>query len=178
MSYQAPIFESGLFGKANRFVCNGWTQSAQTVAQHAEGIEWAQQQLIKPDIPTRWLALITQATYLYPNRWSYTFEPFAIDTMVGVIPMTSVPLVTQPAGDKKWGVGQGAINLRELDNTSSIIDGSPLPSGASIGPVGSRDVNGTWLLVGLRGHVEINMDYRTDGQVLYWFSSPNPVKCS
>lgn len=177
MSYQVPIFESGLFGKANRFVCNSWTASAQAVAQNAEGIEWAQQQLIKPNIPLRWFARVTEATLIYPNRWKYKFEPFAIRETVGNVPMSPVPLVQQPVNEKIWGAGVGAINLREIDNTSSIIDGSPLPGGASIGPVGSRYVNGAWTTLAISGCVEINLDYLDDGQVLYWFASPNPVKC-
>jgi len=167
MSYQAPIFESGLFGKANRFVCNGWTQSAQAVSANAEGIEWAQRQVVQGSVPERWLAKLTAATSIAPDRWIYTFEPFGITAN------------REPAAllSSTWGKGTTAINLRELRNDGSQVDGSPKPSGSSIGPVGSTYGASGWTTSQLTGYVEMNLDYTTSGGVLYWFSEPNPVRC-
>ena len=169
MSYQTPIFESGLFGKANRFVCNGWTQSAQAVSANAEGIEWAQRQVVQGSVPERWLAKLTAATSIGSDRWSYTFEPFGINS------------INAPAGlisASTWGKGTGALNLRELRNDGNQVDGSPKPSGSTIGPVGSVYSGSAWTITNLAGYVEIHLDYNTSGGVLYWFSEPNPVRCA
>jgi hypothetical protein len=169
MSYQTPIFESGLFGKANRFVCNGWTQSAQAVAANAQGLEWAQQQVVQGSVPERWLAKLTAATLISVDRWVYAFEPFAINS-------NNQPIILNEAST--WGKGTGAINLRELRNDGTQIDGSPKPDGSSIGPVGSVYASGAWTTSSLAGYVEIHLDYNTSGDVLFWFSEPNPVRCS
>ena len=168
MSYQTPIFESGLFGKANRFVCNGWTQSAQAVAANAEGLEWAQRQVVQGSVPERWLAKLTAATSIGADRWTYTFEPVAISSS-----NAPAALLTST-----WGAGTGAINIRELRNDGSQVDGSPKPSGSSIGPVGSVYASGAWTTSSLAGYVEIHLDYNTSGEVLFWFSEPNPVRCA
>lgn len=165
MSYQTPIFENGLFGKANRFVCNGWTESSQTVFQNSEGIEWAQRQVVQGSVPDRWLAKLTAATAITTDRWTYSFQPLGI---VGASPATLL------AGT--WGVGSGAINLRELRNDGVNVDGSPKPTGATIGPVGSTYTN-AWSLGNLAGYVEMHLSYQNNGSVLYWFSEPNPVRC-
>lgn len=168
MSYQTPIFESGLFGKANRFVCNGWTESAQAVAANAQGLEWAQQQVVQGSVPDRWLAKLTAAFSISTDRWVYTFEPIAINS--GNQPVQLFTFST-------WGKGQGAINLRELRNDGSQVDGSPKPTGSSIGPVGSLYVSNAWTTSNLSGYVQIHLDYTTSGGVLFWFSEPNPVRC-
>ena len=167
MGYQTPIFESGLFGKANRFVCNGWTQSAQAVSANAEGLEWAQRQVVQGSVQERWLAKLTAATSITSDRWKYTFEPFSITSAAD-----PASLLTGT-----WGKGTGAINIRELRNDGAQIDGSPKPAGSSVGPVGSVYTNGAWRTTDLAGYVEMHLEYDTSGGVLYWFSEPNPVRC-
>ena len=39
MTFTRPIFSKGLFGKANRVVCNGWTEAASLTADNRQGIE-------------------------------------------------------------------------------------------------------------------------------------------
>lgn len=166
MTFQAPIFNSGLFGKANEFVCNAWTESSRAVAASAEGIEWAQQQVKRLNLPDVWLAKVTAASSLATNRWTYTFEPFAIDSSSAAVSVSGT-----------WGTGSGAINIRELRNTSTAIDGSPIPAGASIGPFGSTWSGSAWSTTSLAGYCEMHTEYRDDGSVLYWFSEINPSRC-
>ena len=165
MTFQAPIFESGLFGKANRFVCNSWTQSAQLVAENAEGLDWAQRQLVKGSVPTAWLARVTAATPYGANRWLYTFEAVVLTAAHGV-----------QAASGTWGKGTNAVNIREITNTSNTADGSPVPAGATIGPVGSTYSSG-WTFT-LNGIVQMNLSYDAAGNAAWWFSAPNPVRCS
>ena len=166
MTFQAPIFNSGLFGKANEFVCNAWTEASRSVSASAEGIEWAQRQVAKSDLPDRWLAKVTAASSAGTNKWTYTFEPFVIDS--GGAPASV---------SGTWGTGTGAINIRELRNSGSEIDGSPIPAGASIGPFGSTWSGTAWSTTSLSGYTEMHSDYRSDGSVLFWFDGINPTRC-
>lgn len=166
MSHQVPIFESGLFGKANRFVTNAWTESASAVAANAEGLEWAQRQVVQEAVQTTYLAKITTATVLGTNRWRYDGVAFDI---------TAAGAATVSTGT--FGQFTGALNIRELRNTAGVIDGSPLPTGASIGPVGSSWTGTVWSTTSLEGYVWITVAYDTGGNVLYWFDTPNPSRC-
>ena len=90
-------------------------------------------------------------------------------------------LIPRPIPAALSGTGQkatGALNLREFYNTALLVDMSPLPTGATIGPVGS-DFNGTvWPTTPLTAIVEMNVEHKADGSVAYWFSSPNPGRCA
>jgi hypothetical protein len=167
VSFQRPIFNSGLFGKANRFVCNAWTDSAEAVGENAEGIRWAQQQVVRGEVQDTFLAKLTVASLLSPNRWEYEFEGF----LYGPTPARTPQ---QLAGT--FALGVGALNLRETRNTTTAIDGSPLPTGASIGPVGSS-YSGGWSTTNLAGYVWMHADYGSDGSLVYWFDAINPIKC-
>jgi hypothetical protein len=137
------------------------------VANNAEGIRWAQEQLAKASTPERWLAKITAASLLAPNRWEYTFEPFTYN-----VARNPVQLLTGT-----FGAGTLAVNIRETRNSATTVDGSPLPTGTSIGPVGSSYVAGAWVTTSLAGYVEMHADYDSVGAVLYWFDAPNPTRC-
>lgn len=167
MSFQRPIFENGLFGKANRFVCNTWTDSAEMVANNAEGIRWAQDQLARTSTPDSWLAKLTAATLVSPNRWQYVFEPFTFNSVRAPVQLL--------AGT--FGTGTLAVNLRETRNTATDVDGSPLPTGASIGPVGSSYIGGSWATTSLAGYVHMHVEYDSTGAILYWFDAMNPTRC-
>jgi len=167
MSYQQPIFDSGLFGKANRFVVNGWTDAAVAVSEHGEGIRWAQEQVRRAQVQTRFLARITTATALAANRWRYDG---------GGLDITSV--ADPAAASGTFGTFTGAINLRELRNTATVLDGSPIPTGASVGPVGSSYSGSAWSTTALQGYVEMVVAYDTSGNLLYWFDAPNPTRCA
>ncbi len=167
MSYQEPIFNSGLFGKANRFVTNAWTDAARAANAYAEGMEWAQRQVVSGSPTETWLAKLTTATVLAPNRWRYAFTGFDI-TSAGAA-LTSA---------NTFGEGTLAINIRELRNTAGAVDGSPIPTGATVGPVGSAWTAGAWTTSSLEGYVWMHASYCTDGSTLFWFDTPNPVRCA
>ena len=166
MTFQAPIFNSGLFGKANEFVCNAWTEASRAVSESAEGMEWAQQQAKQVRLPDTWLAKVTAATSIGNNRWTYDFSPFAIDASHAVVSVSGT-----------FGTGSGAINIRELRNTTTALDGSPLPAGATVGPFGSTWSGSAWSTTSLAGYCKMHADYRSDGSVLFWFSELNPTRC-
>jgi hypothetical protein len=167
MSHQQPIFEQGLFGKANGFVCNAWTESSNIVSMHEEGIAWAQAQVRAGSIETRFLAKLTAATPISANRWLYSGVALAITAAHGPTGITG-----------SFGTFTlNAINLRELRNTASAADGSPLPSGASIGPVGSTWANSAWSTTVLEGYCEVTAAHDTSGGVFHWFDCPNPTRC-
>jgi len=168
MSFQTPIFERGLFGKANGFVCNAWTESSNLVAQHEEGLAWAQRQVISGTVETRFLAKITAATPIgaTSNRWLYSGVALAI---------TGAYLPTGISGN--FGTFSNAINLRELRNTSTTLDGSPIPTGGSAGPVGSTWSGAAWTTGSLEGYAEVVVANDTSGGVFYYFSEMNPTRC-
>lgn len=174
MTYQAPIFNEGLFGKANGFVVNGWSEASRMTSENAEGILWAQQERLKMQTPDAWLAKVTAATAITTNRYSYTFEPFGVATSSGSVAMAPVALQSATT----WGTGSGAINIREFRNTSTIIDGSPIPTGVTFGAVGASFTNSAWTTTNLQGYVHMHIEYLTDGAVLYWFDAPQPLRCS
>lgn len=176
MSFQRPIFNKGLFGRANASVCNAWMDSAETVAQNAEGIAWASDQLVRGRIVESWLAKLISATLIAPNRWKYQFEPFAINLIANNAVPTNLQTGTFGA-NFDTNHESLAFNIRELRNTATVIDGSPLPAGTTIGPVGS-DFNGsTWSVAGLAGYVLMNLEYDSRGYSLFWFDTPNPTAC-
>ena len=173
MSHQQPIFHDGLFGKANAFVCNSWQQSANAVSANAEGIEWAQRQVVAGISVRKFLAKITGATEISGAtfRWTYSFEPFTIDGSASWLAET----VDSSFGSASGGFDQ-AINFRELRNDDAYIDGSPTGGTIEAGPFGSRYENDAWTEE-LAGYCEMTVSHRSDGKVLFWFSEPNPVRC-
>lgn len=169
MSYQEPIFTSaaGLFGRANGFVVNAWTDAARAANAYAEGMEWAQRQVVAGRVTDAWLAKLTAATVLAPNRWRYAFTGFDITAAGGVATSSNT-----------FGEGTLALNLRELRNTAAALDGSPIPTGATAGPVGSSWNGTAWTTANLEGYVWMHASYCSDGTTLFWFDTPNPVRCA
>lgn len=167
MSYQEPIFTSGLFGRANRVVVNSWGDAARTTAANAEGMDWAQRQVVQGQMNRTWLACLTTATLITPNRWRYAFSAFNVTD-------ADLPQLTSTT----FGQGIDAINLRELRNTAAQVDGSPIPPGATVGPVGSSWLAGAWSVAALEGYVWMHASYTPTGTTLFWFDTPNPVRCA
>lgn len=167
MTYQEPIFQRGLFGQANAFVVNAWGNAARVASEYAEGMDWAQRQVVAGRQTDTWLAKCTSATLLAPNRWRYAFEDF--DITASAAPLTN---------SNTFGEGTGAINIRELRNTAAAIDGTPIPTGATVGPVGSVWNGTAWTTTNLEGYVWMHATYDTTGGTLFWFDTANPVRCA
>lgn len=169
MSHQQPIFNTGLFGKANHIVCNQWTESASTVAANVEGIAWAQQQVVGAFSIRKFLAKVVSASSIGDNRWVYGFVPFAIDG-------TSPIVLDGTFGNSSAGqVQQIAINLREMTNDLGWIDGSPTDGNIDAGPFGSYYEGTEWVMDA--GYCEMTIANKKDGSALFWFSEPNPIRC-
>lgn len=168
MSTQRPIFQQGLLGAANREVCNLWTDGAEIARDGADALEWARAQMVGFRTSDAWLAKITSATLLSTNRWTYSGSAFNLDGSHAPIASTD-----------SYGAFTGALNLREIRNAAGVVDGSPLPAGASVGPVGSvwDTATSAWTTTGLAGYVWMRRAYRTNGADLVYFDTPNPGKC-
>lgn len=168
MSTQRPIFQQGLLGAANREVCNLWTDGAEIARDGSDAIEWARAQMVGFRPAEAWLAKITSATLLSTNRWTYSGTAVDLDGSNAPIARTD-----------SYGVFTGALNIREIRNGAGVVDGSPLPAGATIGPVGSvwDTATSSWTTTGLAGYVWMRRAYRTNGAELVFFDTMNPGKC-
>lgn len=186
MSFQRPIFNNGLFGKANASVCNGWTEATQTVSDNADGIAWAQRQVVQGMRRSTWLAKLTEAVVFAPGRWRYKFVPFTLNATTGApVPLVeSVPGVFEATFGKNVGTEphELAYNLREITNDGVRSDGSIIGQNVTIGPVGSwvdlQASPANWKTTDLKGYVEMHVEYDAEGKTLYWFSEQNPVHCN
>lgn len=172
MSNQRPIFNSGLYGKANRTVMNAFMESADTLAANQGAIDWAYRASMPEPFATRtFLARIQTATVITANcRWSYAGTE-------------AVLLSASPWHEIVTGSNYdftGALNLRELFNVSGTdIDGMDISSPAStVGPVGSAYVGAAWGTTGLEALVVMTMSYTKTGEVSYYFDRPNPIRCT
>jgi hypothetical protein len=155
-------------GSANRFVANAWTDSASTVAQHQDGIVWAQQQLVQPTVVASGLCSIKTATSLATNRWTYAIELWSPTASGGI----AVP------SDARFDY-TNARNLREEFNTSTLVDGMDITSPTStIGPVGSIYTAGAWTTSNLKARVYVWVVYDSAGTAVPFFDRPNPIRCS
>jgi hypothetical protein len=172
MSNQRPIFNSGLYGKANRTVMNAFMDSADTLAANQGAIDWAYRASMPEPFATRtFLARIQTATVITANcRWSYAGTE-------------AVLLSASPWHEIVTGSNYdftGALNLRELFNTSGTdIDGMDISTPAStVGPVGSAYASAAWGTTGLEALVVMTMSYTKTGTVSYYFDRPNPIRCT
>jgi hypothetical protein len=171
MSNQRPIFNSGLYGKANRTVMNAFMESADTLSANQGAIDWAYRASMPEAFATRtFLARIKSATVITAGcRWSYTGTE-------------AVLLFASPWHEEVTGTGYAftdAVNLRELFNTSSTdIDGMNISSPAStVGPVGSY-YSTEWVIDGLEALVIMTVSYTKTGEAAYYFDRPNPIRCT
>ena len=171
MSDQRPIFNSGLYGKANRVVMNGLIDAAEAFQQHRDGIEWATLASAPDRFSTRYfLGRVTSATAISgaSNRWTYSGVPIVIlaDHSVASVNDTSDQF-------------SGAMNLREAFNQSTKVDGMDTTSPAvSTGPVGSSWNGSAWSTSSLQAVMLIGVTLNTDGTPRYFFDRPNPIRCS
>lgn len=170
MTYMRPKFEQGLFGSANKFVCNRWTDSAELVAGAAEGIQWAQQQLVQGAIVKQALCEVTAAASLAANRWTYTVKGWVPPSIAGA--GISAPV------DERFDYTT-VRNLREEHNTATTADGMDLTTPAStIGPVGSVWSGSAWTTSSLQAKVMVYVVYDLGGNAYAFFDRPNPVRCT
>jgi hypothetical protein len=171
MSNQRPIFNSGLYGKANRTVMNAFMDSADALAANQPAIDYAYRASMPEAFATRtFLARIQTATLITAGRWSYAGTE-------------AVLLSASPWHENVTGTQYdftGALNLREIFNTSGTdIDGMDFTTPAStVGPVGSSYVSAAWATTSLEALVIMTVSYTKTGAVSYYFDRPNPMRCT
>jgi len=171
MSNQRPIFNSGLYGKANRTVMNAFMDSADALAANQPAIDYAYRASMPEPFATRtFLARIQTATAITAGRWSYAGTE-------------AVLLSASPWHETVTGTQYdftGALNLREIFNTSGTdIDGMDLTTPAStVGPVGSAYVSAAWGTTSLEALVIMTVSYTKTGAISYYFDRPNPLRCT
>ena len=170
MSYQRPIFngQQGLFGKANREVMNGILDSADMVAQYADALSWADQQMRSGSEQIRFfLGSIKSATAVSGKQyqWTYSGNPCMIEQNRNVTDWNDSCFAFTDA-----------VNVRELFNATGWVDGNQTTN-ISTGPVGST-YNTTWQTSNLRCVCVVGIWRKNDGSPLYFFDRPNPVVCT
>jgi hypothetical protein len=171
MTFQRPIFSKGLFGKANRMVCNGWTQAAAVTQDNAQGIEWAQRQIVRGNIIAQGLCTVLSAAAWSgaTNRWLYTVKLWVPDPYVA-------GGIAQPNDDRFSYTN--CANLREWHNVAGVADCMDLTTPlAEIGPVGSRYTGGAWPTTNLEAKVHVCVVYDRKGLHFPYFDRPNPIRC-
>ena len=172
MTTHRPRFNQGLFGKANRFVTNGWTDAANAVAQHQQGLEWASLQLVQPQVAAQFLCSVLNATAIVGagNRWTYEIELWYPPSPTGA---SGVPAPT----DKRFSF-TNAYNLREWFNTASVVDGMPTTSpNIVVGPVGSVWNGTSFPTTNLSANLVAYVTADLSGAAFAYFDRPNPVRC-
>lgn len=168
MSHQRPIFQSGLFGKANQIVLNNLLDVADTVQQYQAGLINSQGGILEDrQVVRSFLAKLSTATPIGSYRWSYAGKKC-------VFSFGSTTVVNDSADDFS-----GALNLRELFNTTNPVDGmNPTEPDVSVGPVGSTYSGcNEWSTANLEAVVVMYVTVSTNGSVVYYFDRPNPVRC-
>lgn len=170
MTWHRPIFNAGIFGKANRVVTNGWTDSAGTVRENSEGIKYAQTLVVQPQIIAQQLCEVVSAASLAANRWTYTVKIWVPPSIAGA----GVAAMT----DDRFSFTT-CRNLREEHNTATLVDGMDITTPASsIGPVGSTWTGTAWTTTALEAKCLVNVVYDLGGNAYAFFDRPNPIRCT
>lgn len=174
MSWSRPIFNSGLYGAANRAVCNLWTRGAAMAEDNAETFAWARREMAAGNVRDLGLVQLQTATVLAVNRWKYEYVPFYPSN-----PLGSPDIITILPSHVAFS-NQVAYNLRELYNNVTYADNMDLGNPpSSIGPVGSRYNAGTasWPGTPLYAVVELRVVFDKAGKEFPYFDRPNPIRC-
>ena len=143
----------------------GILDAAAQARDSADVIERARVALWPSLVVARFIGKVIEATALDDNRYLYSGES-------ALVAGTEMELV----GDES-GVFEDALNLREMNNTADIVDNTPLPDGASVGPVGSTWTGSSWTTTGLSAYVEVLVVYKKDGSLGYFINEQMPVIC-
>lgn len=163
-----PVLTRNVIGSLTRETTQLMIDGAALAMDNAPAIDAAKQLLLPGQTAMRFLAKFTAATAMGGtyNRYLYTGEPMMIDYA------HDPQLLTD-----SWGEITDAINISELRNTETELDGTPLPDGATAGPFGSSWTGSAWTTSGLNGYAECCATFRDDGTLLFWFDKQLPIRC-
>ena len=174
MAFKNPIFNGNLYGGLTRFAMNGFAQTQRVATANAAGIKFAQAEAFAKAPNKSVLVTLESATLIAANRWTYAVKIW-FPTPIGG------GGITLPTNDKS-GTYEAAINLREMHNTSTIVDGMNISTApaATAGPVGSIYSTNTasWPTTQLSAKVELHVCYDSSGAVFAYFDRPNPIRCT
>ena len=176
MAFQNPIFNGNLYGGLTRFAMNGFAQTQRVATANAAGIKFAQGQAFEKAPTKSILVSLDSATPISGafNRWTYAVRIWFPTPITGTG-------ITVPTNDLS-GTYAAAINLRELYNTSTLVDGMniSIAPAATVGPVGSIYDSGTaqWPTGQLSAKVELHVSNDSTGAVFAYFDRPNPLRCT
>lgn len=176
MAFQNPIFNGNLYGGLTRFAMNGFAQTQRVATANAAGIKFAQGEAFAKAPTKSVLVSLDSATAISGafNRWTYSVKIWFPTPVTGTG-------ITVPTNDLS-GTYAAAINLRELYNTSTLVDGMniSIAPAATVGPVGSIYDSGTaqWPTGQLSAKVELHVSNDSTGAVFAYFDRPNPLRCT
>jgi hypothetical protein len=174
MAWQNTIFNGNMYGGLTRFAMNGFAQTQRVATANAAGIKFAQGEAFNKAPTKSVLVTLETATLYSANRWTYAVKIW-FPTPIGG------GGITLPTNDKS-GTYEAAINLREMHNTSTIVDGMNISTApaATAGPVGSIYSTNTasWPTTQLSAKVELHVCYDSSGAVFAYFDRPNPIRCT
>lgn len=173
MTFTRPIFSQGVGGKANRVVTNSWTDAAEMVARHAQGMEWATSQLVQRQVSAMELCQVLSATAIGSgtNRWTYEIKLWTPPSPTGA---TGVAAPT----DERFTFAT-AYNLREWHNNASTVDGMPTTTpNITVGPVGSVWNGTAFPTTNLSAKLMAWCVHDLSGAAFAYFDRPNPVRCT
>jgi len=176
MAWQNPIFNANMYGGLTRFAMNGFAQTQRVATANAAGIKFAQGEAFNKAPTKSVLVTLETATAISgaPNRWTYAVKIW-FPTPIGG------GGITLPTNDKS-GTYAAAINLRELHNSSTLVDGMNISTApaATVGPVGSiyNISSNSWPTTDLLAKVELHVCYDSSGAVFPYFDRPNPIRCT
>jgi len=176
MAFQNPIFNGNLYGGLTRFAMNGFAQTQRVATANAAGIKFAQGEAFNKAPNKSVLVTLESATAIVGqfNRWRYSVKIW-FPTPIGG------GGITLPTNDKS-GTYASAINLREMHNTATLVDGMNISTApaATVGPVGSiYDAStSSWPIGQLTAKVELHVCYDSSGATFAYFDRPNPIRCT
>lgn len=176
MSYQNPIFNGNLIGKANRVVMNDLVRKADKVAASTPVLDWGQIAMRPGNFEISCFLAVLKGFVQINSllRWKYSFRRAALKDVGNVKWYDDVTDAEDDSAADKV-----AINLYELPNTAtSTQDGGLSVPPSTVGPVGAIYENDTWVWPGT-SHALVVMyrAYQVDGNICYFFSHPNPYRC-
>jgi hypothetical protein len=174
MSWARPIFNSGLWGSANRAVVSTWMRGSAMAQDNEETFAWARREMRGQKVWSVGLVFLTNATLISganPHRWRYTTVAAYPDNPDGAAGAV-LPSELRRSYTK-------AYNLREWHNTALYVDNMPVNAPVvTVGPVGSRWAAGVWPTAELYALVNLYVTRDRAGKPFPFFDRPNPIRCS
>lgn len=140
-------------------------------------MDWARVQMQPDNFEIQhFLAILIDYQLLQPNRWLYKFRRASIDWLAGNVWYQEVLNAEDDTVNNFL-----AVNLYEFVNTGSFTqDGDLATPPTTVGPVGAWYDFGeqSWSMLDPSSALVImHKAYAVNGDISYFFSHPNPMRC-